>query len=88
VLDEATANIDLETDNLIQRKLRESFKESTVIVIAHRLATVIDVDRILVMEHGKGIEYNHPYKLMVKSIGDQVISNPEGYFLKMVLASG
>ena len=88
VLDEATANIDLETDNLIQRKLRESFSESTVIVIAHRLATVIDVDRILVMEHGRGIEYNHPYKLMVESVGDEEITNPGGYFSKMVLASG
>ena len=49
VLDEATANVDLETDNVIQQKLKQSFSNSTVLIIAHRLATVIDADRILVM---------------------------------------
>jgi ABC-type multidrug transport system fused ATPase/permease subunit len=50
VLDEATANVDLETDNFIQGQLKSSFKNSTVLIIAHRLATVIDSDRILVMD--------------------------------------
>jgi len=70
VLDEATANVDLETDNLIQQKLRSTFKDSTVIIIAHRLATVIDADRILVMNNGEGQEYDHPYRLLVKEEGD------------------
>lgn len=52
VLDEATANIDLETDNFIQDKLKSIFKGCTVVIIAHRLATVIDADRILVMDAG------------------------------------
>ena len=52
VLDEATANIDLETDNLIQTKLKELFGGCTVLIIAHRLATIIDADRILVMQQG------------------------------------
>jgi ABC-type multidrug transport system fused ATPase/permease subunit len=66
VLDEATANVDLETDNLIQRKLRENFKESTVLIIAHRLATVIDVDKILVMSNGRAAEFDHPFKLLTE----------------------
>jgi ATP-binding cassette, subfamily C (CFTR/MRP), member 4 len=70
VLDEATANVDLETDNLIQHKLKSTFKESTVIIIAHRLATVIDADRILVMSNGEGLEFDHPYHLLVKNEGD------------------
>jgi ATP-binding cassette subfamily C (CFTR/MRP) protein 4 len=88
VLDEATANVDLETDNLIQRKLRESFQNSTVIIIAHRLATVIDADRILVMSNGEALEFEHPFKLLVNSVDDSNISNTEGYFAKMVLATG
>lgn len=88
VLDEATANVDMETDNLIQQKLRSSFNESTVLIIAHRLNTVIDADRILVMSHGCQEEFDHPYKLLVKEIGDESITNEMGYFARMVKASG
>jgi len=90
VLDEATANIDLETDNLIQQKLRTEFKKSTVILIAHRLATVIDADRILVMDKGEMKEFDHPYKLLVENpeIDNEGITQGEGYFAKMIKASG
>jgi ATP-binding cassette subfamily C (CFTR/MRP) protein 4 len=88
VLDEATANVDLETDNLIQTKLRESFRESTVLIIAHRLATVIDADRILVMDNGKAIEFDHPFNLLANSEEDEEITNTEGYFAKMLKATG
>jgi len=88
VLDEATANVDLETDNLIQTTLKESFKDSTVLVVAHRLATIIDSDRILVMADGKAEEYDHPYKLLVNKIGDNEMTNINGHFAKMVAATG
>lgn len=88
VLDEATANVDLETDNLIQSKLREKFDDCTVLIIAHRLATIIDVDRICVMSDGRAGEFDHPYRLMVQNIGDKTITKQAGLFSQMVLATG
>ena len=88
VLDEATANVDMETDNLIQQKLRESFKEATVLIIAHRLNTVIDADRMLVMDKGSCLEFDHPFKLLVESESDTSITRENGQFVKMVKASG
>lgn len=88
VLDEATANVDLETDNFIQTKLKERFAESTVLIIAHRLATIIDADRVLVMSEGMAQEYDHPYVLLVNKVGDRTITNFGGAFAQMVLATG
>ena len=55
---------------MIQQKLRTHFKDCTVIVIAHRLATVIDSDRILVMQNGVGVEFDHPFRLLANSDSD------------------
>lgn len=59
-----------------------------MLIIAHRLATIIDSDRILVMSQGKGEEFDHPYKLLVENIGDEEITKKEGHFVKMVKANG
>jgi len=94
VLDEATANVDLETDNFIQQKLSESFKGCTSMIIAHRLSTIIDSDRVLVMDKGYGREYNHPYKLLAANDSDEQITKKtedgkeDGFFARMVKASG
>jgi len=56
--------------------------------VAHRLATIIDADRILVLKEGHLQEYSHPYKLFVEQEGDQTITNIKGQFARMALATG
>ncbi|XP_067129271.1 multidrug resistance-associated protein 1-like, partial [Centruroides vittatus] len=64
ILDEATAAVDLETDDLIQATIRQEFSHCTIITIAHRLNTVIDYDRILVLENGCVAEFDSPFDLL------------------------
>ncbi|CAK9798977.1 ATP-binding cassette sub-family C member 4 [Anthophora quadrimaculata] len=80
VLDEATANIDSYTDELIQKTIRTRFTDCTVITIAHRLHTIIDSDRIIVMDMGNIVEFGCPYELLR--------DNPKGMFSQMVNNTG
>ncbi|XP_077229019.1 putative ABC transporter C family member 15 isoform X2 [Tasmannia lanceolata] len=64
VLDEATASVDTETDNLIQKTIREETGSCTVITVAHRIPTVIDNDLVLVLDEGKVVEYGSPTQLL------------------------
>lgn len=63
VLDEATSAIDHLTDSLIQKTIRNAFSESTIITIAHRINTIIDYDRILVLDKGQLAEFDTPANL-------------------------
>lgn len=64
ILDEATAAVDLETDDLIQKTIRTEFKDCTVLTIAHRLNTIMDSDRIVVLDKGKIVEFDSPTNLL------------------------
>ncbi|XP_046746877.1 ATP-binding cassette subfamily C member 4-like [Diprion similis] len=79
VLDEATANIDRSTDDLIQNTIRRRFADCTVLTIAHRLNTIMDSDRVLVMEAGRVMEFDHPHLLL---------RNPNGHFSQMLQQTG
>ncbi|XP_032455622.1 multidrug resistance-associated protein 1 isoform X7 [Nasonia vitripennis] len=79
ILDEATAAVDLETDDLIQRTIREEFKECTVLTIAHRLNTILDSDRVIVLDKGAIVEFESP---------DSLLQKPESAFYSMAKDAG
>ncbi|XP_063685261.1 ATP-binding cassette sub-family C member 4-like [Bolinopsis microptera] len=79
VIDEATANVDERTDQLIQQTLRQEFSKCTVLTIAHRINTIIDSDRIMVIDEGKLAEFDHPALLL---------NRPESIFYDLVNETG
>lgn len=69
ILDEATANIDDQTDKIVQRMISEKFANSTVLAITHRIHSVMNYDKILVMDAGRAVEYDSPNNLVHKNDG-------------------
>lgn len=78
ILDEATAAVDLETDDLIQTTIREAFSSCTVLTIAHRLHTIMDSSRVMVLDAGKIVEFDSPSNLLEK----------QGHFYAMAKDAG
>ena len=78
VLDEATASLDFDTDELVQKVIRASFKNHTVIAIAHRLQTIVDYDNVAVVSDGLLAEYGPPQSLL---------SNEQSLFAKLYKVS-
>lgn len=79
ILDEATANVDPKTDALIQETIRDVFASCTILTIAHRLHTIMDSDKVLVLDAGQIIEFDDPLTL---------INKENGMFNSMVKATG
>uniref|UniRef100_A0A8D0A0W7 ABC-type glutathione-S-conjugate transporter n=1 Tax=Sander lucioperca TaxID=283035 RepID=A0A8D0A0W7_SANLU len=78
ILDEATAAVDLETDNLIQKTIRNEFSHCTVLTIAHRLHSIMDSSRVMVLNAGKIVEFDSPTNLLEK----------QGHFYAMAKDAG
>ena len=78
ILDEATSNVDMQTDAFIQKVIKEKFRETTVITIAHRLNTIADYDKVVVMKRGKVVEQGAPWLLLQQ----------KGQFAEMVSHTG
>ncbi|KAF6027752.1 hypothetical protein EB796_013941 [Bugula neritina] len=76
VLDEATAAIDTETDSLVQETIKEVFSDCTMLTIAHRLNTITNYDRILVLDQGQVIEFDTPSALLANenSVFSQMVA--------------
>ncbi|MGH0178511.1 UNVERIFIED_CONTAM: hypothetical protein FKN15_078211 [Acipenser sinensis] len=78
ILDEATASIDMETDNLVQLTIRKEFSDCTILTIAHRIHTIMDSDRVLVLDSGRTVEFDSPSNLIQR----------KGVFFHMVSEAG
>nr|XP_034300519.1 multidrug resistance-associated protein 4-like isoform X5 [Crassostrea gigas] len=79
VLDEATANVDHSTDRLIQETIRSRFKNCTVLTVAHRIHTIMDSSKVMVLNQGKLVEFDTPY---------QLLQIEDGFFKNLVQQTG
>lgn len=83
ILDEATANVDVVTEKIILKTLKQKFQNCTVITIAHRLDTIMDSDKVVVMAEGRAVESGSPLSLLLKKYEDSSIT-AETLFAAMV----
>ncbi|GEQ70471.1 hypothetical protein JCM33374_g4148 [Metschnikowia sp. JCM 33374] len=82
VLDEATAAVDVETDRVLQQTIRSEFKDRTILTIAHRLNTIMDSDRIVVLEQGEIAEFDSPENLLKRKESLFYSLSKEGGFVE------
>lgn len=87
IFDEATAAIDHETDKALQKVIRTAFASSTVLTIAHRLDTVLDSDKILVLDGGRVVEFASPKELVAKGSGAFYDLMQEGGYIDTFMAN-
>lgn len=79
VLDEATANMDPETEDMIQKIINDNFSQCTVFIIAHRLQSILDCDKVMVLDIGQIVEFDNPRVL---------VDNPNSLFSQMLKNAG
>lgn len=86
MMDEATSNIDPKTDLKIQEIIKKEFKDSTVVTIAHRLNTIIQYDRLIILDQGEIIEEGKPIELLTRDsyFRDMVRENGDEFEKKMI----
>ena len=73
---------------LIHQIVRQRMKNRTVMILTRNLDSIIDVDRVMVVDQGRVVEFAHPYKLLVQKEDDKTITNINGQFAKMVVRTG
>lgn len=79
VLDEATASVDVQTDKIVQQTIRSEFKNKTIVTIAHRINTILDSDKIMVLDKGTVAEFDTP---------DNLLKNPDSLFYSLCKEGG
>ncbi|KRX02736.1 P-loop containing nucleoside triphosphate hydrolase [Pseudocohnilembus persalinus] len=88
LFDEPSANFDIDTEQFLKTKINQSFKGVTIITIAHRLLTIADYDKVIILGKGKVMDIGCPYQLLVKNEKDSYITNRDGNFSKLVRKDG
>lgn len=79
IMDEATASIDEATDHVIQTMIQQEFSNTTVLTIAHRINTIINYDKLMILDQGNIVQFDTPYNLLM---------DKTGYFHVLVMESG